>query len=266
MQGLEDGGGAGELDVGEFLDFFAFFGGELVPVLAAEDGLFFTETDVDRDVRGDADAVDGEVGGGEVFGGGEADADGGVAGGVDGLDGLDGAFTVGGFTDEDGAAEVFEGAGDDFGGTGAVAVDEDDEGEAGVVVASAGFEEGAVGGGAAAFGGDDDGTFGDEASGDLDGGLKEAAGVVAEIEDEAVHAVGKEFAEGLVELGRGFFAELDDAEVAGAVGAAGELGKEAVTADGGDIDDFADDGDIAGFLGGGAVDGEGDGFAGAAAE
>ena len=144
--------------------------------------------------------------------GGEGEA--GVFGGVE--DGLDEALAEGGLADDEGAVVVLQGAGDDLSGGGGVAVDQDDDG----VLVGAGFAVGGavdlVGEGAAALG-DDDLALLEKLVGDIDGLVEQAAGVVAQIEDEAVQgAGGLEVVERVAHLAAGGLHEVGDVDVADA--------------------------------------------------
>ena len=126
-------------------------------------------------------ALDEASGGGVVVVCGEGEA--GVVGGVE--DGLDEALAEGGLADDEGAVVVLQGAGDDLRGGGGVSVDQDDDG----VLVGVGFSVGCtvdlVGEGAAALG-DDDLALLEELAGDIDGLVEQAAGVAAQVDDEAV--------------------------------------------------------------------------------
>ena len=102
----------------------------------------------------------------------------------DGEDGLNEAFAESGFADDQCAIVILQGAGDDFSSRGCVSVDEDDDRELRTFFAVGGTVD-LVGEGAAALG-DDDLALLEELVRGIDGFIEEAAGVAAEIEDEAV--------------------------------------------------------------------------------
>ena len=127
-------------------------------------------------------ALDEAAGRRVVVVGGEGEA--GVFGDLE--DGLDEALAEGGFADDQGAVMILQRAGDDLSGGGGVAVDEDDDGILGSFFAARGAID-LVGEGAAALG-DDDLALLEELVGHVDGFVEQAAGIAAQVEDEAVDA------------------------------------------------------------------------------
>ena len=119
----------------------------------------------------------------------------------------------------------------------------------------------------AAFGGEDEGFFRDEEAEDFDGGVEEAAGVVAEVEDEGLHAVVLEAVDGVFEFVGGGLVELEEADIADfKVGAGHVRVEDEGVFDGVDLDDLADEIELEDLGGRGATDGELEGFAGVALE
>ena len=133
---------------------------------------------VERDVV--VVALDEAAGGRVVVVGREGEA--GVFGDLE--DGLDEALAEGGFADDEGAVVILQGAGDDLGGRGGVAIDEDDDGELRPLLAVGGAVD-LVGEGAAALR-DDDLTLVEKLVAHVDGFVEQAAGVAAEIDEKAV--------------------------------------------------------------------------------
>lgn len=204
----EGGDGAVELGIGHGFDLFAAFRGEGLGGLFEEDGFIVLGGDGGVDMGGNANAVDDDTAGRVVFGGGELDGDGFGGVEIEGLDGLNGAFAEAGFANKDGPAKVFEGTGDDFRTAGTSSVDENGEGDIEVAFASPGLKRLPFVGARSAFSGDNFGTGREKASGDFDGGIEEAAVVVAEVEDEGAGTRGLELTKGCIKFLDGFFAEL----------------------------------------------------------
>jgi hypothetical protein len=100
------------------------------------------------------------------------------------VDGLDEAFAEGGFADDQGAVMILQRAGDDLSGGGRVAVHDHDDGEGVAAVAVRGRVD-LVGIGASALR-DDVLPFGQQVVADLDCLAEQAAGVAAQVEDEAL--------------------------------------------------------------------------------
>src|SRR5690606_33792196 len=94
------------------------------------------------------------------------------------------AFAKGALADDGGAAEVLEGAGDDFGGAGGVLIDEDDDGEVDVIDIAVGTDFGRGIGGFALGEGGNDQSLVHELVDDVGGGGHQAAGVVAQVDDD----------------------------------------------------------------------------------
>lgn len=156
-------------------------------------------------------ALDESPRGGVVVVGGEGEA--GVLGDLE--DGLDEAFAEGGFADDESTVVILECPGDDLSGGGGVAIDEDNDG----VLAGVGAAGGAVdlvGEGASTLR-DDDLAFLEELVGHIDGFVEEAAGVAAEVDNEALDVAGcGEFIECLSDFAAGGLDEAGYVDVADA--------------------------------------------------
>ncbi len=229
--------------------------------LAGAEDPFFGFVGLDgREVGRDADPVDFLSAWGEVSGCGQADCGRVFHGG----DALDRAFSESGFAEQDGAAQVFQGASDDFRAARARSVDEDGEREFAVFAVFVRCEERGRGG--ASRGRDDFGVWRKELGADIDGAAQESAWVVAEVEDESFCPFGFQAVQGVGKLFCGGFAELADAEVTdcGGIGCGG--GEDMGIADAFHFDDGALDGEVLEFFRGGTEDGQGDFFADIAAE
>ena len=141
-------------------------------------------------------------------------------------------------------------------------IDEDGDG----VVAGFAVGGGAVGwgilAGDAAFGGEDESFRREEFSEDGDGGVEVAAGVVAEVEDEGLHAFGFEVVEGVFEGWDGVGFEFGEADVSDFGGVVEE--ERVFYGDG--VGDLAGDVEREDFAGGGAAEAEADDGAGGAIE
>src|SRR6185436_11158096 len=110
------------------------------------------------------------------------------------------AFAVGALAEDGGALVVHQRAGDDLGGAGGVLIHEHDHREK--RKRAGGFGHFYVFGTIAAFGGDDDAFF-DEQINDLDGLIELAAGVPAQIKDQAGHSFFEQIAERVADGGEG---------------------------------------------------------------
>ena len=130
-------------------------------------------------------------------------------------DGLDRTLAEGARADDGRALVVLEGTGDDLGSRGRTAVDQNDHRLALGEVAGAGVVALRLVGVAAA--GRDDLAVLEEGVGDRDRLIEQTAGVVAQIEDEALQLVGRDVLEDLVDriaqAVEGLFVELGDAQI-----------------------------------------------------
>lgn len=127
-------------------------------------------------------------------------------------DALDRSFAEGGFTDDEGTPQIFERACDDFGCAGRGGIDENDNREG--AVAAALLECGINPVRSAALGHDDRSIRRKELTADINGAGEESARVVAQVEDESLHAFGFEVVEGGIQLRRSGFVELTDPHIA----------------------------------------------------
>src|SRR4029077_21085453 len=127
---------------------------------------------------------------------------------------LDQGFAKTSFTDDEPAIVVLKRAGDNLRGGGALSIDEDDERHVKLALGARGVI-GAVRGGAAAMA-DDELVFVEETVSEADPLVKQAAGIIAQIEDEAVEPRCVEAVESLGELAVGGFIERGDVNVADA--------------------------------------------------
>ena len=151
---------------------------------------------------------------------------------------------------------ILEAAGHDLGGAGAARVDQHDHGQVNALAAAAGVIL-VIRGWAAALGGDNQLAVGQELFADMLGLIEQAAGVVAQIQDQRLHPLLGQFGQGGVQIVGGFLAELVDADVADAVFAQRKFLFVVDVLDGGNLDDGAHQVEFLGFAGGGAVDGDG---------
>lgn len=153
----------------------------------------------DEEVGGDADAVWGFTTRSMV--GSESEAESGAPGA--GLDVLHGPFAEGLFTEDGGAFEVLQDSGDEFGGRGRVAVDENHEGIVAFhALADWGFKGGSVRFFGASLGGNHFGLGREKEAKNLHGSIEEATGVASEIEDEGAHPLFFELVERFFEFAR----------------------------------------------------------------
>jgi hypothetical protein len=129
-------------------------------------------------------------------------------------DGLDQALAEGGFADDQAAIVILHGAGNDFGSGGGIVVDDDDQRHGHALITAHGIER-AVGGVAAVIGNDELALL-EEHIADGDGFVEQAAGVAAEVEDQAVEIGGAELFEGFGDFPVGGLVELRETDIADA--------------------------------------------------
>ena len=165
---------------------------------------------LDQNVRRDAEALDRAAGRRVVARRGQAK--GAVVAHRD--DGLHRAFAEAAGAEDDGAAMVLQRAGDDLARRGGAAVDQHDQRQAAGHVGAAGVPALALVGVAGAGG--DDLAVGDEVVADVDSGIEQAAGVVAQVEDEALEVVvlGFQLLDRLLQLRLALFVEAGEADIA----------------------------------------------------
>ncbi len=129
--------------------------------------------------------------------------------------GLDEALTEGGFAGDQGVVVILQCADDDLGGGGGTAIDQDNDGVLGALLAVGGAVY-LVRERATALA-DDDLALLEELVGHVDGFGQQAAGVAAEVEDEALHVVVFIYGiDGVADFVAGSFDEAGDADVADA--------------------------------------------------
>lgn len=193
--------------------------------------IFVDMNGTERDIRGDADILDGDVSGGEVLGDGEFE--GGAFGAKardDRIKDLDSAFAVGALSEDESTVVVFERARDDLGSRSGAVVDEDNDGIVGLCVDVSGVS--LAGWGRTASVGNDH-AFGEESVGDTDGLVEESARVVAQVEDQATQLFdfeGHPF-ESSEHLAGGVLLEVFDLDVGDVVFE--QMGTDALDADNG---------------------------------
>ena len=128
------------------------------------------------------------------------------------VDGLHQALAEGGFAHDQGAVVILQRAGDDLRGRSGVAVDQHDDGE-GLAAVAVGGRVVLVGIGASALG-DDGLALGQQVVADIDRLAQQAAGIVAQVEHQALQIA--EAVDGLVHLLAGGLLELGQMDVADA--------------------------------------------------
>src|SRR5262249_3563904 len=192
------------------------------------------------DVGRDADGLDRFIAGGQILGDGKLQG----RAVLERVDRLDAALAEGLAADDDRAVVVLEGAGHDLRGRGRAVVDDHDDGIVGLGVAGGGlvfFEDLIVG-----ADGQDDGALGEKLIRDVDRLVEQAAGVIAQVDDQAleVFAAVAHRLEVAVHLASGLFLEaLDPQDTDVAVRALRQLGLH-----GFDLDVGAGQGEVEGIL------------------